>query len=1203
MPVAVESKLHSIETLLRKKINGHELWGDIDLKKEEYDALGEALAGFLQDDPSDIGSLCQRFPVCLTTFAVFLIRYEFNYNFWTLFLKKLGLPNTPANEVIFGTCILKAFEENGFDLSEAAGGRKYLDPIIYEAGLPPESNLGDLFYVLKYDTHSRFDPIGVIEDLLASRSYAIRRPMFRFLQSFRDDRAIDYVIEAHDAIRCVDHNAAGDAKYADRYRVWKETEQQRDKVSARKRQEFQMRPYLTFDDGRLGLCMVLPHTVLTEEWVDEVSWEIETDNGFRTKRRMTVFGSEGRRYVEQIMVPVAPAEEYTIRLLDEDGFGDKLADPYTVAGIPAKGVLMFNAAGRLIRPAYLPAPHFNLVCSDSVSISGTDIDTAFQSYPTGMNGYIFLTVRPTGRDAEFCCRSSEKPLILRGRPQAELCLSGATLFDMPQEACVFTELPIITVALDRGFFADDLFIRINNDARRIPVSEYLTEDSASIPMSKKDIPSYGDHCVRLYHGDRFLKQLEFSYVPKISMTGAGAISWQDALDRKQKKTVRFRKVDGWTMEFENCIVNQNETEYIVACPADIGLLRGVLLHADQIDDFGCRFTIPLRPAEIITVDRNGMIIDSATEKTVKLEPDTFFESPCWLCLEAFGDFAKKGYSLSLCTQNGTEQSRTVPFLRNGCVNIDLTGFSDTLRNCSLPAVFELWCEGEDKPLPLITVRKKAKFSGLPVYQPSQGNRFLVVAGADGRRDLILTKFSDGSVFRFSGASARFNQDRSKLGYPCSSPLPDGLYMLDVDTAEGSLFADEADEGFNLSSDTPMLLVRQHRIPPRPEDLSSWLVLFWWEIIHRLKKTAQQNVSSLTSIKQFSHFVRPHQNEDLSVNDLEILISLVYYASIEKVRWQQQVVLDHLRRFSRIALSGADRTQLIRLLLDRHCSQEIFSLCVQTFHLYLFSLPGDAYLLGEQLDAVSPELSLLMKMHGDGSIRTAILPSKYRELIGAEALRKMLIVQGTDDPSAVAREQRRFLREETGAQVTVRLSGEISGDMQPIQNMIVYNTKTPYLDMSKKPDIGIYFWQIRYVDQYLNWFKQNHDRELNLKQNTADAMRFAQETFIPDIVAAWNELKKKNGFIADYGAAIKKRYHDSPAMNLTSLIPARFFCVLGIASLLVQLPPEIRIPEEKRRSAEQFLCVALDIAPKMTKRDHMMAAVYLFLVRKEEKLCR
>ena len=1203
MPITTDLRLQSTEELLRKKLSGSTLWGDIDLEKDDYNALGEMLAEYLRKPSVTPEHVCRCFPLSVTTFAVFLIRYEFNYNFWTLFLEKLGLSNTPTNEAIFGSCMLNTFESNGFDFSEAAGGRKYLDPIIYEAGLPPESNLGDLFYVLKYDTHSSFDPIGVIEDLLASRSYAIRKPMLRFLQSFRNDRAIDYVIEAHDAIRCVDHNAAGDAKYADRYRKWKETEKQRDKVSARKRQEFQMRPYLTFDDGRLGLCMVLPHTVLTEEWVDEVSWEIETNNGFHTKRRMTVFGAEGRRYVEQIMVPVSPAEEYTVRFLDEDGFGDKLADPYTIVGIPADGALIFNAAGRLIHPTYLPMPYFNMVCSDSVQISGTDIDTAYQLYPTGIKGFVFLTVRPTGCNAEFCCRSSEKPLILRARPQVDLYLSGATLFEMPQEAGVFTELPRITVTLDQGYYADDLFIRINNDARRIPVAEYLTEDSALIPISKNSISSYGNHCVRLYHGDRFLKQLEFSYVPKISMTGAGAICWQDALDRKQKKTVRFRKINGWTMEFEDCVVNQSEKEYIVACPADIGLLCGVLLHADQSDDFGCGFAIPLRPTEIITVDQNGMFIDSATEKTVKLEPDAILETPCWICMEAFGEFAKKEYTLSLRTQNGTEQSRVVPFLRNGCVNIDLAGFSDTLRNCPLPAVFELWCEGEEKPLPLITVRKKAKFSGVPVYQSSPDNSFLVVAGADGRRDLVLTKFGDGSIFRFPGASARFNQDRSKLGYPCIVPLSDGLYMLDVDTAEESLFEDEADEGFNLSADTQMLLVRQRRISPQPVDFSSWLVLFWMDIVYGLKKTPQEKVTSLNSIIKFSNFVRPQQKEDLSVNDFEILISLVYFASTEKVYWRKDVVLGYLQRVSRIVLSGTDRTQLIRLLLGCHCSQEIFNLCVQTFHLYLFSLPADAYLLGEQLDAVSPELSLLMKMHDDESIRTTIFPSKYRELIGAEALRQMLFVQGTDDATVVAQEQRRFMREEAGAQVTVCLSSEISGDMKPIQNMIVYNTKTPYMDMSKKPNTGVYFWQIRYVDQYLNWFKQNYDRELNPNQNTADAMRFAQEKFIPDIVAAWNKLKMKNSFIADYGAAIKKRYHDTPTMNLTSIIPARFFYVLGIASLIVQLPPEICIPEEKRQSAEQFLCVALDIAPKMTKRDYMMAALYLYLVRKEEKLCR
>ena len=60
---------------------------------------------------------------------------------------------------------------------------------------------------------------------------------------------------------------------------------------------------------------------------------------------------------------------------------------------------------------------------------------------------------------------------------------------------------------------------------------------------------------------------------------------------------------------------------------------------------------------------------------------------------------------------------------------------------------------------------------------------------------------------------------------------------------------------------------------------------------------------------------------------------------------------------------------------------------------------------------------------------------------------------------------------------------------------------------------------------------------------------------------------------------------------------------GLAAFLVMLPPEYRKYGWPVRAGEQFMADAVRVAPRIARRDLVMAATYIYLVRKEEKLCR
>lgn len=125
------------------------------------------------------------FPICTTTFLVCLAKKEYNADFWGIVCERLGVEKNQIVQRQLGTCARKTFISHKFDISDADGPHIYIEPILLEAGAPPVSNLDQLFYILKY-SNDLFDPQAIIDDLIDSRSYAIRKPLLRFLKRFTD---------------------------------------------------------------------------------------------------------------------------------------------------------------------------------------------------------------------------------------------------------------------------------------------------------------------------------------------------------------------------------------------------------------------------------------------------------------------------------------------------------------------------------------------------------------------------------------------------------------------------------------------------------------------------------------------------------------------------------------------------------------------------------------------------------------------------------------------------------------------------------------------------------------------------------------------------------------------------------------------------------------------------------------------------------
>lgn len=243
--ITKDLSLNIMEKNIATEIAGYEFWGDLGVSFEEFEALRERMKDILSVDGVDIKSICKKYPHAITTLLVFYARYEYNTNFWDSFSKELGIKMSQPYQSYLGACARKMFDQYGFDYSEAKEeSRINIAPIIYEACLPPESCLGDLFYVLSYDSYGMFDPQLVIEELIEMRSYTIRKPLLRFLRRFKDGRALDFLIDIRDAIVSAEQNTMQVSRYSNNYSEWKQNEKSKATIENRKKQECQTKPHL-----------------------------------------------------------------------------------------------------------------------------------------------------------------------------------------------------------------------------------------------------------------------------------------------------------------------------------------------------------------------------------------------------------------------------------------------------------------------------------------------------------------------------------------------------------------------------------------------------------------------------------------------------------------------------------------------------------------------------------------------------------------------------------------------------------------------------------------------------------------------------------------------------------------------------------------------------------------------------------------------
>lgn len=1202
--ITVGQNLQEMETLIQNEVSICEFWGDLGLSLEEFNALGDCIRRALSNSLSGIDLICKKFPHCMTTYMVFFAVYKYDYNFWGALADDLNIPILQPQQENLGYCARKMFGKHSMDYSEAKEEtRKNIAPILYEACIPPDSSLEDLFYVLSYDAYRAFDPQLIIDDLIDMRSYAIRKPLFRFLSRFKENRAIDYLLEVYDAVISAEQKNSIHSRYTESYYEWKLTEKSRQGVSNRKEKEHQTRPYLFFDEERKGLSVMLPRIIVESEWIDTAKWIISAPDGFRRTVECKVFGDEGRRFTGVLSIAVPAAEQYTIKLQDSELFDDKSMTQWVIPGIPSDKPIWFNNGGRQVNANYILSPYGILILHSSIDFSELhEVGIEEQYYPYKNDSYRIVGVTPLGSDARLVIDCHGKSIELLSRPQINLELHGKHLFNV-EALNLFTEIPQLIIVTEYSVNREALELHIGNSV----CSVVLNEDRTTIDLVKcthGELKSYGTYSVRLYQRGRFLKQIEFNYVPLISSNYSPTLYWPaNRTERNSSKKLRFKRLKEWELSFEGCNVNFDEETCIVDVPSSVGAIPVSLQSLSEDFTFRCSFELPVYPFEYDIISFNG----EAVEKTSKLhrtDLKSLTDEELWFSLRTYGSFAEKDYSLALKTINGVEQIEAVRLNNKGSGNINLSAFYDTIRNSPLPLEIVLICDDmQDEGIPVIYVSEANSFTSPVMLLDGKKRDYVLLDAEDDGKDIDVLRFG------FNKLSSHLTYEHSKLckiendefrAYPLPGKLVEGFYMVSGDKNES--FFDIDEDSFSFDQGNGLIYVRCPREDKHIRTSKHLLDLLLKDILN--KKTADELKEAMSyKILTVPSMLSQIEIVQLDDFDIERLVALAYMAN-EKIENNKKKLLELLmRRISVSLMKRGDRYRIIELLSELETPQEVFDTCLKEYSLLLFySDNSERQLLAGKIEMYSPELSMVLMMSTDGSIRDCMWKEKYIDLIGKDAIKHMLYVPGNDDTIDPVTEQKRFIREEPENNVSIRVDDQIAGNLNAIQGMITFDKwGTPKFDVTRKPDYGLYFHRIRYVDQYVNWYKNTHDKNDEIYPEIRSKMDCAVEEYGDKLLNCIKDLNKHvdwKWLSKPYLEAVEQR--TDPSASKSSY--GWFFYLQGVAAFLTRLPID-RKYDDKRKIGIKFMSEASVIAPKLSQRDILMAQVYIYLKRKEESLCQ
>ncbi|WP_029201081.1 hypothetical protein [Oribacterium sp. NK2B42] len=1189
-----DDSLTIIDIVIKSKIKDAEYWGQIDITKDDLKVIKDKIIECLHSG-YDFKTLFKQFRYAMVTYVVFLAKYYYKGDLWGMICDEVGLEKiNAADQIQIGTMILSTFSLCGMDYSAANNSpRKYVDSILYQVGEPPESNLGDLFYIIKYGFMNNVEP-QILIDEITSRSYGVHKPLLHFLEYSPDYRAINFILDVQDTFLSATQSSDLSGKYSEAYLEWVELDKEKGSYKNKKDEDkVEVRPYYFLDYRKNGLCVVLPRINMSEEWVESAKWNIKGDRDFKVEKIAYVQGAEGKRYVDQMIVPVKLCKFLSITFEYDDGF-DLHQSSYGLKGLYSDEceVFYFNSSGRKINNSYLRAPYGYLIYPSQYKIQSSNVIRDVQSYPLITSDYKIEQITPITADARMTITTNCGDIVLLMRPQLSITLHGRKLFDsdyIESEIPLFLDIPKISLSF-KGF-SNTEGIEIHIGHNRISVQGLNLDKENIIDLSDAiEDDCFGINVIRVYQYGRFIKEERFCLLPKFHTNYDTSLPWPDKFFKNRIAKFSINKIKGWALCFENGNVQDLIDKYVISVPYSEGTLRGSVVSKQDNLHVLVDFELPIcaLKAELV----------SDTDISEKCELDDFLEGTPWASIAVYGEYSKNEYEIQLKSINGIEQKRQIKLNNNGSINADLSVFRDTIQNVPLPAEIVIHNNQTDEEYILIFVDEKIKFRTRPQYVYKK--KILGIKNEDIDDDVHLEKFGDKNY-------------RMPLKYECSTinskgwrvytfndmdALTPGFYRLVRNNKAGDLFL--FDDDFHITLEKDQFVVSRKEKDTPIDSFSVWVDQALSDLV------MYRNGNKLSKLKESSSYLlrndlQKYKGSTLTDWDILNLVSFGFMLEAKISDEHKDIISEYMCNVSRYILSGKDRYTVIKKLIEVNASDYVFHQCLNNYSLLLTEIDDD--LLPNQIKELAgevkhyyPKLSLLLLMRKDSPIRETIGDPIYRELIGQQAVIEMM---NSDVSDEIKNEDRRhFLKEDGQSHVHINLTEQISGINQFYEMIDEKRSKSGkiYLDKDKIPDSGIYLSGTRYSDLFVNWYIRNHPKGGAIEAEKEKKIKDSYRSFKTNV---WNNIfalqrdEQIGTYVKEYNNVLQKRTSGDP----TGFSLPNFFYFEALSALLVSLD----VPQKYngiKEEARNFMVNAFEIAPYMAERDLIMAALFVYLRRKE-----
>lgn len=1209
-----DMSLSEAEAKISAQISKVEYWGDLQISASDYELLKQALWDYKAHEHVTIGVLLTRYPLCMVTVAVFIARYEYNGDFWGPFTAAFN-EDIPANEQsVLGKKILAIMRCMGFDVDSKTYSRKYVDAIIHQACLPPQSNFAGFFYALSTNSNHIFDPEELLDELQSERAYLLHEPAKHFLEEFQDTRAIDFLVELHENAVAVDSGVETNEPTANLYREWKAREKAQNRGRSKDDQALQLHPYLAFDNEGKGLCVVLPDFILSDEWVTEAKWEISGAEGFEWTGQNRVFEKDGRRYIRERYVSVQPQSKFSIKLTDAEieEADEKPLFEGTVQGVAEDGILIFDSTGRLVRGNYLTTRESTLVAGALTCLyPNSSLQMENQYYPN-QGDYGFFTLKAYDSDAQLIWQDKLKlDHKIAVRTHTTMSCEGQTIFGVPARA---GEIPAFVCAPGVAVNGDKPSgMRVYLDGQELDLSEPIGDEAQSL-IHLPDNIALGRHSVRAYCGGRFLCMTEFYLFPEIHSNYEPDLQWTGNVS--QPRTITFELPENCKLELDELEAESGRDNKVrVDCPEGLGELSGNVILLDKEQRLCAHFHLPLSPVSVALVDAGSAEEANDTLAVHNYSLNEFEAGEPWLTVKFRSEYIDKGYQVQLVSVDGIVQSAQLSVSRD-CARLNLGIFKDSLAHMPLPAILQLVClEHPDLPLRILRVEEKTEFLTRPRVIPQY---FMFQASENLPDDLLLEITRYGSqqsstAVLLSCKNKKLDKKREWWGIPLQQALSDGIYFVRTQTENFSFFDEAPRNNELLKSRNNVFLIQDGKTKLPKEIVSAE------DLINHLISDYLCGVEPVPEKSKAVFWVSNAKaalltDAELSDADFEKLIALSEFASMDSTSKKWKRALEKAMRYIGLNVLGpASRYKLLQKIAHIGCSENAFGACWQHYSLYPFAQEiskDDSDALARAIAPYSDELALVMLLHSGKSIQQIFGIRRFWDLVGENALLSFITVSEPADESSARLAQRSFLYERPLKGVVIQMDAEITGRQELLSQMIERDGFIARINYQKAPNTGKVFDRITYADLYTNWLRIN-DRDLDSGEGDNSwkkpLMINAVKRYQDILVGAVKTMSYAPGtarYVGNYFNALAKRKSES-CMSTTKNVVSRprFFYLEGVAAFLCAAHSYFGITEPVFSAAQGYMVYSVQVAPRMAQRDMLCAETYLYLKTKEIEICQ